>query len=860
MQLHLQAEQFRQKGLWEKAAETFRQAIVLNPNFSWSHNGLGECLLRLDHPEAATQCLRRFAEMNSGFVWAYRNLGESLERQENWKEAIQAYSEALKIEPESLDISQRLSYAKWRQSHHLSQYDLEKVELSDEADLGKSRARYRSSSSEIPFSVDSYLEEVEKGISLVTCCMNRNENLIKALKTWIQCNEISQIVIVDWNSDNSVKEEIDSFGIFDSRILIVRVNDQPKWILSYAFNLGFRVAGYDKILKTDADIMISPSFFDENRLEENTFLSGDWRIAQEGQEHINGFFFVRRSDLFGVQCFNEYITTYGWEDKGIKRISLNSDSIFHIPHCDSQRMGGKKSFNNALEEISHKPEIKSICNRYIASLMPHWDHHRFFVPFEVTALQQNYIEIRQPVPSYHQVPAHVREDAEYYGLCTALSWTTELLVYSIPKKILYSLLVNRSSSTDVTRMDVRLAACTEKLVNWYAHTIVLYFENDVSVIEGTSLVEQVIKLAKAHKFTVFVEPRIYTEVARSENSGLQPILQIPEGFYTHDLVELSPDVLPGLVKTFQEQPAFWLKIGAQDIPEMMRLLKSSAVLATQQTRFYIHAQHGLGNRLRAFASAMSIARKSGRELVLIWEPDNHCECEFGDLFEYDGKVLTSINEIEFENMDCYSYMEIEPNSCKDEYIPLNEGRDIYIRSAYVINNEFSSWEEENQILRELEPVAEVKALIRGIEVSGRVGIHIRMQGSKGTDKNSYDASYNWLEKSHQQLNDWRKKSHYSSFIKRIDYLLRENQNLKFFLAADTEEAYTIFVQRYSDRVSYLKRACFDRSKNQLYYALADALLLSNCSCLLGSTWSSFTELSQRFSTTITHIEMSGVDF
>jgi hypothetical protein len=53
---------------------------------------------------------------------------------------------------------------------------------------------------------------------------------------------------------------------------------------------------------------------------------------------------------------------------------------------------------------------------------------------------------------------------------------------------------------------------------------------------------------------------------------------------------------------------------------------------------------------------------------------------------------------------------------------------------------------------------------------------------------------------------------------------------------------------------------YDRSEEQIKYALADALLLSKAQKLLGSTWSSFSELAMRMSNTFSTIEMSGRDF
>jgi hypothetical protein len=141
-----------------------------------------------------------------------------------------------------------------------------------------------------------------------------------------------------------------------------------------------------------------------------------------------------------------------------------------------------------------------------------------------------------------------------------------------------------------------------------------------------------------------------------------------------------------------------------------------------------------------------------------------------------------------------------------------------------------------------------------------VGAHVRMEAGKGLDHNAYDSAQNWSAESHEQIHYWRAKSHYSAFLRRLDKLVSEQPEMRIFLATDLPENYAAFQQCYGERLHYLQRNVYDRSREQLVYALADALLLSRCSRLLGSTWSSFSELAMRISTTLSAVEMSGKDF
>lgn len=734
--------------------------------------------------------------------------------------------------------------------------------------------------------VDSYVKEIKSGISVVTCCMNRSENLLKALRTWIDHPEISQIVIVDWSSIVPFQDELKAAGVQDERILVARVEHQSRWILSYAFNFGFRIATYDKILKTDADITIGADFFRENELKENAFLSGDWRTAEKGQEHINGFFFARRADLMSVKGFNEYITTYGWDDDdlyfrmeqhGFNRVRIKKDTIYHIPHGDAQRLGGSANIVSALDDFRSDPSHKIMGNRFLATAMPMWGEDKILLHFDTQAQASNYILAQQVGESFNQVPPHVQADADYYGLVAVVSWHSEFGVYRIPKGHFYTLLERRQSRGDVTRFDIRLAMSSTSPVCWSQHCFVLYFDDDVDGDSRFALIEQLIILGEKYQFTVFCDEWLYRKAAhlitQTDSNFCMPI---PDGFFCRDLNSCTPNALANLADTLKTSPAFWTQLSAQDAHDLSFALglqlrggsvergspksKQAGSGAAVRPRLYIDAQHGLGNRLRALASATTIARQSGRDLFVIWTPDHHCDCTLRDLFKYEGNVVADIDALDLSGAARYSYMEAEQNSCKDGHINLNTERDIYIKSAYVINNDLSSWEKENAILRELIPVDAVMELVSQVVAEGRVGVHVRMEGAKDTDHHSYDAPQNWNAASHAQISLWRGKSHYEKFMQRMDKLIAEDHGLRFFLAADTAAAYSAFSAKYGERFSCLPRRDYDRSLGQLRFALADALLLSRCKLLMGSTWSSFSELAQRLSTTIERVEMSGADF
>jgi hypothetical protein len=308
------------------------------------------------------------------------------------------------------------------------------------------------------------------------------------------------------------------------------------------------------------------------------------------------------------------------------------------------------------------------------------------------------------------------------------------------------------------------------------------------------------------------------------------------------------------------------EIGPQEIRAAAeaaeRETPAAPAVATLRPRLFIDAQHGLGNRLRAIASAGAIAEATGRDLVIVWQPDHHCEARLTDLLVPPCAVLEESFLAEAPARGCavYNYIEVEPGAEKDAPLDLSAGGDIYARSAYVLNAPPSTWEAENRYLRALRPVPEVQALVESVPGPFDLSLHVRMVGAAGTDTASYDRAENWTAEGHAAINRWRAESHYSRFMARLDALIAEGRASRVFLAADAHETYAAFAETYGGRVAFLGRARYDRSAEQLQYALADALLLGRAPRLLGSTWSSFSELAMRLSARGMQVEMSGRDF
>lgn len=705
------------------------------------------------------------------------------------------------------------------------------------------------------------------GVSLVTATRNRTENLLKALPSWLALDAVSEVVIVDWSSDTPVADSLNAAGISDPRIRIARVEHEPKWALTWAFNLGFRLAQHDRILKADADIQLEPDFFDTNSLGPSQFIAGNWRLAPQGQTYLNGLFYLRHADLAAVQGFNEHITHYGWDDdelygrltqNGLTRRDLAQGSALHMPHDDAQRMTFvDPATATGWTDLRGLPMYRIRYNRLIATLMPSWMSARQMQPF----MAQGTTLRRSGAPP-HPVPPAMQRAAEYLAAREMLSWQAGLRALELEDDALDLLLTVRRL-TEITAFHVALMLARAPLdeVATDRHLVV---DLDLAALQARpdrafGLKQSLLKAAKDSRRNLVVRGALAP--GQSLGGVFSDLTHLPGDTFLghpphadlHTVGAATDTAVPVLLVTAGPN----LLRGITPSPQAPSVIPSSA------GRLFIDAQHGLGNRLRAIGSAAAIARATERDLVVIWEPDHHCEAQLSDLYAYGGTVLEHSFQPATATTTHLTYMEMEDGAAKDAPLILIEGRDAYVRSAYVINHPASHWRSEAAFLRALQPSSDVMALVRGhsaVNARPQIGIHIRMEGAPGTDHNSYDRAENWTAEGHAAINHWRSESHHDRFIARTRQLFDADPKAQAFLAADTPASYTAFEDAFAGRIARLDRTVYDRSASQLQYALADVLLLARTTHLLGSQWSSFTELSLRLSTSIEAHEKAGVDF
>jgi len=334
-------------------------------------------------------------------------------------------------------------------------------------------------------------------------------------------------------------------------------------------------------------------------------------------------------------------------------------------------------------------------------------------------------------------------------------------------------------------------------------------------------------------------------------------------------------------------------------------------MITPKQIFYVEVVNGLGNRLRTLASAAVIAKSTNRKLIIIWIPSHHCEAKFNDLFDSEFEIIEDLklfkfrpetiskrfyelpcelpsNELPCELPSNELPCELPSNELPCE-LPSNElpcelmkytssensdsisietfsenilnSHDIkvifleeYIRSAQIIKSPYTNWYKESEFIKSLKPTKEILDIISNFEKQHNIyqciGVHIRM----GQPGYSFESTKGWNDKLVNSLNYWRNASHWSKFYKRMNDI-NKIKNETYFLCSDNN-----IYDNFKDlRICYTIKHKYDRSIDQVKSGLIDIILLSKTKKLLGSNWSTFTELAAKLMYP-KPIELSGIHF
>jgi len=227
-------------------------------------------------------------------------------------------------------------------------------------------------------------------VSIITACRNRVKPLSISLASWIQFDEVDEIIITDWNSD----EPIDHLTKLSKKIKVIRVNNEPYFNQPQPLNLAASLVKTECLLKLDNDHLLNPyfNFFDTYKISDDSFVSG----CNGGQRGMDAYFlyplwgllYVNSEVFKKVGGYNENMGKYyAVEDDelsvrlisyGLKPSSIDVQKFtaLHIAHTDKDRVKNFESFesiNNIVSQTKKDLNTDQLYN-YMAQLCRSKNH------------------------------------------------------------------------------------------------------------------------------------------------------------------------------------------------------------------------------------------------------------------------------------------------------------------------------------------------------------------------------------------------------------------------------------------------------------------------------------------------------
>jgi len=246
----------------------------------------------------------------------------------------------------------------------------------------------------------------ELKVVLTTGSMNRLSSLRQSLATWLGLVEVDMILIVDWGSDEPLREALRE--IRDPRLKILRVIGEKYWCNSRCHNLELRMASNaGLVFRVDNDNLVRRDFFRRHPIDPRGFYAVNWRtvpLEVDDKRNLAGTLLIEPKYLWAVNGYNERLIHYGKEDDdlydrltalGLRWHDIELETLEHIPHEDRLRYENlkiapdvKKLIDPTVYGMDEKGALTGL-SAYIAKTQP-WTIADRMTNWNVTRLDDNY--------------------------------------------------------------------------------------------------------------------------------------------------------------------------------------------------------------------------------------------------------------------------------------------------------------------------------------------------------------------------------------------------------------------------------------------------------------------------------------
>jgi len=259
-------------------------------------------------------------------------------------------------------------------------------------------------------------------ISLVTACMNREAHLRRSLPEWLRLPGLAEIVVVDWSNERSLEE----LTALDPRVRVVRVQGEPRWVLSYAYNLGVARASGSTIFKCDADCLPDPGIM-ALAPADGRFFAGHWKSGQPlGKPSVNGQCVFARRQFETVNGYSEFIRTYGRDDEdfydrlmaaGQARGEINPALLNFIDHSHEARTANQfKAEGEGIEARLRRDVVyNEMKNQFYGRALP-WGSNRSRARYRTVETRGHWELVERDQTAELAIPVPVEQAARLFAV------------------------------------------------------------------------------------------------------------------------------------------------------------------------------------------------------------------------------------------------------------------------------------------------------------------------------------------------------------------------------------------------------------------------------------------------------------
>lgn len=237
---------------------------------------------------------------------------------------------------------------------------------------------------------------------------------------------------------------------------------------------------------------------------------------------------------------------------------------------------------------------------------------------------------------------------------------------------------------------------------------------------------------------------------------------------------------------------------------------------------------GLGNRMLAIASAVTLTKETGRSLTIIWELDEKLNCPFHLLFNpipeinviNQSTAIPLIRKIK-RHLSHLSYKKVIHHELLNKMIDnktlLNEIHQYDNILLYGANQFYPIEDLASLFIPAPSIMKQVRTIKAKFKHRQTVGIHIR--------RTDHGPS---IDKSPTRL-----------FIQKMKDEISNNPETLFFLATDDPKEEVALSQVFGQRILTFNKTLERNSISGIQNALVDLWCLASCSKIYGSFYSSF---------------------